>query len=80
MLRSLLAEGGRGNTAGRNISGKAPPWHQMKVNEADCVACAICVSVCPTGAITKTFENDQIVRHLDSSVCTNCSLCEATWS
>ncbi len=54
----------------------ALPWKKMKVDEANCVACAICVNVCPTGALTKVFENNQVVRHLNNSLCTNCHLCQ----
>jgi len=65
----------QGNTRVHIIQ-QALPWKKMKVDEANCVACAICVNVCPTGALTKIFENNQVVRHLDSSLCTNCDLCQ----
>ena len=75
ILRNLIKQNGRGNT-NVNINQQALPWKKMKVDEANCVACAICVNVCPTGALTKSFENNQVVRHLDSSLCTNCYLCQ----
>ena len=80
ILRSLIKQNvikhnGRGNT-NVNIIQQALPWKKMKVDEANCVACAICVNVCPTGALTKVFENNQVVRHLDTSLCTNCYLCQ----
>lgn len=34
------------------------------------------VNVCPTGALTKVFENNQVVRHLNNSLCNNCNLCQ----
>ena len=75
MLRKLIEQNGRDNA---NVDAKeqASPWKKMKVDEGNCVACGICVNVCPTGALTKTFESNQIVRHLNYSVCTNCYLCQ----
>jgi len=75
VLRNLIKQNGRGNNNVNTIH-QALPWKKMKVDEANCVACAICVNVCPTGALTKIFENNQVVRHLDSSLCTNCYLCQ----
>lgn len=75
ILRNLIKQNGRGNT-NVNIIQQALPWKKMEVDEANCVACAICVNVCPTGALTKIFENSQVVRHLDSGLCTNCYLCQ----
>jgi ferredoxin len=75
ILRNLIKENGRSNT-NKNINQQALPGKKMIVDEANCVACAICVNVCPTGALTKIFENNQVVRHLDSSLCTNCDLCQ----
>ncbi len=75
MLSKLIKRNWHGN-ASFNINQQALPWKKMKVEEAHCVACAICVNVCPTGAITKVFENNQIVRHLNNSLCSNCNLCE----
>lgn len=75
MISKLIKNNWRGNTS-FNIIQRALPWKKMKVEEAHCVACAICVNVCPTGALTKVFENNQIVRHLNNSLCSNCNLCE----
>ncbi len=75
MLHMLIKHNVRGNTKA-NVNQQAFPWKKMKVDEANCVACAICVNVCPTGALTKTFENNQIVRYLNNSLCTNCNLCQ----
>jgi len=75
VLCNLLKHDGRGNTS-VSIIPQALPWKKMIVDEANCVACAICVNVCPTGALSKIFENNQIIRHLDSRLCTNCSLCQ----
>ncbi len=75
MLRELVKQNGRGNT-NVNSNQQTLPWKIMKVDEANCVACAICVNVCPTGALTKIFENNQVVRHLNNSLCTSCNLCQ----
>ena len=75
ILCKLIKQNGQGNTS-VHINQQALPWKKMKVDEANCVACAICVNVCPTGALTKIFENNQVVRYLDSSLCTNCYLCQ----
>ena len=75
MLSKLIIQNEQDNTS-VNISQQTFPWKKMKVDEANCVACAICVNVCPTGALTKVFENNQVIRHLNNSLCTNCNLCQ----
>ena len=75
LLHKLIKQN-EGRIANVNDLQKALPWKKMNVDEANCVACAICVNVCPTGALTKIFESDQVVRHLNNSACTNCYLCE----
>ncbi len=75
MLRTLIKDNGQGNT-NVNINQQTFPMNKMQVDEKNCVACAICVNVCPTGALTKTFENNQIVRYLNNSLCSNCNLCQ----
>lgn len=52
------------------------PWRTMKVDEKNCIACGICVAVCPTGALRKEYVNNQLIRYLNSALCTDCSLCE----
>jgi len=75
ILRNLIKQNGRGNT-GFKLNQQVLPWKKMIVDEANCVACAICVNVCPTGALTKILENNHLIRHLDSGLCTNCYLCQ----
>jgi ferredoxin len=75
MLRKLIGPNRQGNVSA-NASRQAFPWKKMKVDEANCVACAICVNVCPTGALTKMIDGNQLVRHLNNSLCTNCYLCQ----
>jgi ferredoxin len=74
-LRKLLKQGLDADTV-IDYHTKPVPWATMTVDEEKCIACAICVVVCPTGALVKTFENDQLVRRFNNALCTNCSLCE----
>lgn len=48
----------------------------MEVDEKNCIACGICVAVCPTGALRKERQNAQVIRYFNSALCSNCSLCE----
>jgi len=52
------------------------PWKKMKVDESKCVACGICVAVCPTGALVKETNADLLTRHINYAWCTNCGLCQ----
>jgi len=52
------------------------PWKKMQVDEKHCIACGICVAVCPTGALEKKYEHSQLVRSINNALCTNCSLCQ----
>ena len=36
--------------------------------------CATCVNLCPTGAITRSIENDRLSHHFSSALCINCRL------
>ena len=51
-------------------------WQKMEVEQEKCVACAICVNVCPTGALEKTIKSDHLYRYYSSALCTNCGLCQ----
>ena len=75
LLHKLIKQNALG-VSDENVTQQGLPWRKMKVDEANCVACAICVKVCPTGALTKIFENNQVIRLLNDSVCTNCNLCQ----
>jgi len=52
------------------------PWGIMQVDEANCIGCGICVAVCPTGALIKEFDSNQLVRTYNSAICTSCDLCQ----
>lgn len=49
---------------------------KMSVEQEKCVACAICIHVCPTGALKKTVKNNHLYRYCSSALCTNCGLCQ----
>lgn len=51
-------------------------WQKMFVEQEKCVACAVCVNVCPTGALHKTIKDNALYRHYSSALCTNCGLCQ----
>lgn len=74
-LRKLLRQRLDTDT-GIEFRNEPAPWKTMTVDEEKCIACAVCVVVCPTGALVKTFEADQLVRKFNSALCTNCSLCK----
>lgn len=51
-------------------------WQKMQVEQEKCVACAVCVNVCPTGALNKTINDSYLYRYYHSALCTNCGLCQ----
>jgi ferredoxin len=51
-------------------------WKKMQVEQEKCVACAICVNVCPTGALTKEIKDNKLYRYYSSATCNNCGVCE----
>lgn len=74
-LRKLLM------TATKHINDQASNhtiehWQKMQVEQEKCVACAICVNVCPTGALSKTVKDSHLYRYYSSALCTNCGLCQ----
>lgn len=73
-LRRLLRQlNGRSDVSDLNAMS---PWRTMLVDEKNCIACGVCVAVCPTGALRKEHENNQLIRYLNHALCTDCSLCE----
>lgn len=51
-------------------------WKKMVVEQEKCIACAICINVCPTGALNKTIRNSALFRYFTSALCINCGLCQ----
>ena len=60
----------------KDFSKQTLPWKRMWVEQEKCVACAICVNVCPTGALVKEIKDDALYRYFSSASCTNCGLCQ----
>jgi len=52
------------------------PFGKIKVDEKKCSACGACISLCPTGAITKKMGNDCLSLYVNASLCNNCALCK----
>jgi ferredoxin len=55
---------------------QACPWANVTIDEDNCVTCGICVSLCPTGAISGKTKNEHLSHYFSASLCTNCRLCE----
>jgi len=51
------------------------PWASLRIDQRGCTACGICVSSCPTGAITCRIENRRLSHHFDAASCINCGSC-----
>ena len=52
------------------------PWKKMEIDEKRCSACGTCQALCPTGAISKKWEQGRQLAWFNSSSCTNCLLCK----
>lgn len=52
------------------------PFGKIKVDEKECSACGACISLCPTGAITKNMANELLSLYINASLCNNCTLCK----
>jgi Pyruvate/2-oxoacid:ferredoxin oxidoreductase delta subunit len=56
-------------------SGCGFPWAKVRIDEARCVACPTCASLCPSGAIVQRIEDDRAVLTFTGARCGNCGLC-----
>ena len=74
-LRTLLQKAAPNESASVAYE-QSFPWGTIKIDENNCVTCGICVAVCPTGAISRRTEDQQLSHYLVASLCTNCRLCE----
>jgi len=74
LLRSLLKQRGWGNSTMAQ-HGPEFPWGRIRIDEKNCSACGTCTALCPTGAISKKFENNHFSFYFNGSLCTNCLLC-----
>jgi len=62
--------------------GHQSPYQTAKVDEATCVACGLCVQVCPYQAITLVekkvaFRGEITVASVDTGKCMACGMCSA---
>ena len=60
----------------QSLAKRTLPWKKMWVEQEKCVACAICVNVCPTGALVKEIRDNSLYRYYSSAACNNCGLCQ----
>jgi formate hydrogenlyase subunit 6/NADH:ubiquinone oxidoreductase subunit I len=54
---------------------KSGLWAQFSVTEK-CNGCQICAFFCPTGALTKIEQKDQVGVAFKTSLCSDCKLCQ----
>lgn len=62
-------------------SGYHTPLQTVVVNAQTCVACGLCVEVCPYQAValeTQTGNRDRVVARVDPNRCMACGLCAAS--
>jgi ferredoxin len=63
-------------------AGYDTPLETAVVNEKTCVACGLCVEICPYEAITLVEKHiagqDQVYASVDASKCMACGLCAAS--
>ena len=52
------------------------PWASLRIDQANCATCGTCVSLCPTGAVTRRIEGDRLSHHFSGALCVNCRLCQ----
>jgi ferredoxin len=75
LLLGLLADASWGDPA--PVSYEATlPWGMLTIDEGSCTACGICVSVCPTSAITQATDGGRYALSFAPSECINCRLCD----
>jgi len=62
--------------------GFTPPDSPALVNERTCVACGLCVEVCPYQAIQlvqkRVLGHEKAVAQVDAALCMNCGVCAAS--
>lgn len=50
-------------------------WPELVVNVDKCVACGICMQMCPTGTIVHSFDGECFAYSFVPGTCANCGLC-----
>lgn len=74
LLRVLDALPGL-NVRAKEISMVGVPLAQLAVDPR-CVACNVCETLCPTGALTHREEGGSYTLEFDAAQCTGCRICE----
>lgn len=65
-----VARGRNPACADRLLGGLLPA-----VDADKCCTCTLCTAVCPTGALTLSYENRTATLRLDGAACSGCGLC-----
>lgn len=50
-------------------------WPELVVDSEKCVACGLCMQMCPTATITHSFDGDTFTYAFIPGTCANCGLC-----
>lgn len=62
--------------------GYAPPGPVARVNERTCVACGLCVEVCPYDAVElvqkRVLGHEKTVSQVNAALCMSCGVCAAS--
>lgn len=63
------------NVTSKEVSTVGIPLAQLEVDRR-CVACNVCETLCPTGALTHREEGGNYALDFDAALCTGCRICE----
>lgn len=62
--------------------GHSPPGPVARVNERTCVACGLCVEVCPYDAVElvqkRVLGHEKTVAQVNAALCMSCGVCAAS--
>lgn len=50
-------------------------WPELVVNQSSCVACGVCMQMCPTATVAHSFSDDTFSYAFVPGTCANCGLC-----
>jgi len=53
------------------------PWPVHRVDGNACIACGVCMQMCPSGAIHQTLRGDSFSYRFTPGVCFDCGLCRS---
>ena len=75
-LLKVLAELPPATPASTVVQADAVPLAQLAVDQ-HCVACNVCETLCPVGALSHRDDGARYALELDAARCTGCRVCEA---